>query len=182
MDYLMFLSLLLILFKDIELSPGPTKDSSKRNFPVAHWNLNSIAAQHFVKLSQLEAYNTMHSYDLICFSETWLDSTTSIDSSDLCLNCYNLHRVEDPVNVKKAGGCVYYKETLTVHFLQTKLGQCIVSEVTFKNKKKGHTMSLFGSPSQTPDQFDNFLQLFEKLLKDIFKLKSSFVLITVDFN
>ena len=36
--------------------------------------------------------------------------------------------------------CVYYKETLAVQFLQTKLDQCIVSEVTFKNKKKGNLL------------------------------------------
>ena len=63
-----FLSLLLILSNDIELNPGPKKDSSKRNFSLAHWNLNSIAAQNFVKLSRLEAYYTLHSYDpTTCF-------------------------------------------------------------------------------------------------------------------
>ena len=51
-----------------------------------------------------------------------------------------------------------------------------------KNKKKGHVISLYRLPSQIPDQFDNFLQLFEELLQDIFKLKSSFILITGDFN
>ena len=94
----------------------------------------------------------------------------------------NLHHVGNPDNAKKGGVCVYYKETLAAHFLQTKLDQCIASEVTFKNKKKGHVIYLYRSPSQTPDQFDNFLQLFEELLQDIFKLKSSFVLITGDFN
>ena len=33
---------------------------------------------------------------------------------------YNLHRVDDPKNVKKGGVCVYYKETLAVQILQTK--------------------------------------------------------------
>ena len=102
----------------------------------------------------------MHSYDLICLSETWLDSTTSIDSSDLSLKGYNLHRADDSENVKKGGVCVYYKETLAVHFLRTKLDQCFASEVSFKNKKKGHVIPLYRSPSQAPDQFDNFLQLF----------------------
>ena len=114
-----FLSLLLILSNDVELNPGPKKDSPKRNFSIAHWNLKSIAVQNFVKLSQLEAYNTMHSYDLICSSETWLDSATSINSNDLSLKGYNLHRVDNPDNVKKGGVCVYYKETLAVHFLQS---------------------------------------------------------------
>ena len=40
---------------------------------MVHWNLNSITAQIFVKLSQLEAYNAMPCYDPICLSETWLD-------------------------------------------------------------------------------------------------------------
>ena len=100
---------------------GHKKDSSKHNFSTAQWNLNSIAAKNFVKLSQLEAYNTLHGYDLICFSETWLDSTTSIDSNDLCLKGYNLHRVDDPDSVTKRGFCVCYEETLAVQFLQTKL-------------------------------------------------------------
>ena len=121
------------------LSWDHQKDSSKCNFSIAHWNLNSIAAQNFVKLSQLEAYNPLHSFDLICLSKTWLDFTTSIDSNDLSLKGYNLHRVDDPDNVK-GGACVYYKETLAVQFLQTKLDQCIASEVTFKNKKKGNLL------------------------------------------
>ena len=100
---IMFVSLLLILSYDVELNPGPKKDSSRHKFSIAHWNLNSIATQNFVKLSQLEAYNTMHSYDLICLSETWLDYTTSINSSDLSLKGCNLHRVDDPDNVKKGG-------------------------------------------------------------------------------
>ena len=132
---------------DVELNPGPQKDSSKPNFSIAHWNLNVIAAQNFFKLSQLKAYNTLHSYDLICLSETWLDSTTFIDSNDLSLKCYNLHRVEDPDNVTKGGVCVNYKEILAVQFLQTKLDECIASEVTFKNKKKGCMISLQRSPS-----------------------------------
>ena len=58
----------------------------------------------------------MHTYDFICLSETWLNSKTSIDSNDLSLKGYNLNRVDNPVNVKKGGVCVYYKETLAVQF------------------------------------------------------------------
>ena len=60
------------------------------------------------------------------------------------------------IYIKKEGVCVYHKETLAIHFVQTNLEQCIVSEVTSKDKKKGHIISLYRSPSQTPDQFDNF--------------------------
>ena len=114
-----FLSFLLILSNDVELNPK--NDSSKCNILIAHWNLNSIATQNFVKLSQLEAQNTLHSYDLICLSERWLDATTSIDFIDFSLKVYNLHRVDDPDDFKKGGACVYYKESSAVQFLQTKL-------------------------------------------------------------
>ena len=73
-----------------------------------------------------EAYNTLHNYGLISLSEPWLDSTTSIDSNGLSLKGYNLHHIDEPDNVKNVGLCVYYKKTLAVHFLQTKLHQCIV--------------------------------------------------------
>ena len=101
--FLMFFSSLLILSNDVELNPDPKKDSSKSNFSIAHWKLNSIAAQNFVKLSHLEAYNTLHKYGLICLSEIWLDSATSIDSNDLPLKGYNSHRMKDPDNVTKEG-------------------------------------------------------------------------------
>ena len=59
-----FLSFLLILSNDVELNPGPKNDNSKRNFSIAHWNLNSIAAQNFVKLSQKL---TIHCIAMILF-------------------------------------------------------------------------------------------------------------------
>ena len=93
-----------------------------------------------------------------------------------------LYCVDDPDSVKKGGVCVYYKETLAVHFLQTKLGQHIVSEITFENERKGLVISFYRSPSQIQDKFDNFFQSFEELLQDVFKLKKSFVLITDTFN
>ena len=115
----------------------------KRNFLIAHWNLIGIAAQNFVKLKQLETCNTFHNHDLTCLSEICLDTTTSIDSNDLSLKGYNLHRVDDLDNVKKGGVYVYYKETLAVRILQTKLGPFIASKVAFKNKKKPHVILLY---------------------------------------
>ena len=172
-----FLSFLLILSNDVELNPGPKNDNSKRNFSIAHWNLNSIAAQNFVKLREFEACNTL-AIQAASMSETWLDCTTSTDSNDLSLKGYNLHRVDDPDNVK-GGACVYYKETLVVQFLQTKLDQCIVSEVIFKNKKKGHVISLYRSPSQLQinliisfNYLRNFSKMFLNLKVQPCKLKS----------
>ena len=67
---ILFLSLLLLLSNDVEFNLVPKKDSPTRNFSIARWNLNSIAIQSFVRLSKLQAYNAMHSHDLIWLSET----------------------------------------------------------------------------------------------------------------
>ena len=67
--------IVLIICGDIELNRGPKKDKSCDNFSLGHWNLNSITAHDFSKLSLLEAYNTHHMYDIICLSETYLDSS-----------------------------------------------------------------------------------------------------------
>ena len=81
---------------------------------------------------------------------------TSIGSNDSSLKGYNLHRVDNSDNFK-GKVCVYYKETLVIHVWQIKLDQDIFSEITCKNRKKTHVISLYRSPSQTQDQFDNFL-------------------------
>ena len=87
-------------------------------------------------------------------SETWLDSTTSIDSNDLSLKCYNLHHIDDPDNVKKGGVCVYYKETLAVQCLETK------SVNVLGKKAKKQILNNYRSVSLLPI----CSKLFEKLI------------------
>ena len=53
----------------------------------------------------LEAYNVAHKYDVICVSESYLDSTVPLDDNSLSLNGYNLARADHPDNV-----CMYYKK------------------------------------------------------------------------
>ena len=96
---IMFFSFLLILSNNVELNPGPKKDRYSSIFSIAHLNWNSIVAENFVNLSQLEAYNIMHSHDFFCSSKTSLGSTTSIDSNDLSLKGNNLECVDSPGNV-----------------------------------------------------------------------------------
>ena len=62
---------LLMLCGDIESNPSP-RSNSCQSFSICHWNLNSIAAHNFSKISLLKAHNTTHTYDIICLSETYL--------------------------------------------------------------------------------------------------------------
>ena len=51
---------------DIEKNSGP-KPNCCESFSICHWNLNSILAQNFLKLSLLRAYITVHEFDVICY-------------------------------------------------------------------------------------------------------------------
>ena len=52
---------------NIESNPGPLVNNFLKFF---HWNLNSICARKTVKIPQIEAYGSLHKFDLIAISET----------------------------------------------------------------------------------------------------------------
>ena len=82
--------IVLKLSGDIEENPGP-KPSSNQSFSIFHWNLNSIPAHNYIKVSLLRTYTSTHKFDVICISETYLDSDTSDDDDDnLNIAGYNL--------------------------------------------------------------------------------------------
>ena len=78
----------LILSKDTEVNPGLKLDSSQ-NFTICHWNLNSIAAHNFSKINLLKAYLTIHKTDIVCLSETYLDSSFPVNDENLVIEGYN---------------------------------------------------------------------------------------------
>ena len=101
---ILFFSILLLTHGDIKADPGPTKKTSNY-FSCCHWNANSILAQNDISL--LTAYNTVKKLDIICISETYLDST--VDDKTIELTGYNLIRAHYSNNQKRGGVCLYFK-------------------------------------------------------------------------
>ena len=135
---LTYIFLLLQCHGDIEVNPGPQKLKPK-SLLVCHWNLNSLSAHNFSKLTQLKAY-------IICLSETCLDST--IPESLLEIDGYNLVRPDHPNNVKRGGVCVYYKELLPVRDISLPyFKEALFLEMTDNNKKIIVSV-IYRSPSQ----------------------------------
>ena len=99
-----YLFLFLQCQGDIEPNSGP-RNIKKNYILVCHWNLNSLSAHNFSKLTQLKAYNSTYKYNFICLSETYLHS--SISDSLLNFEGYNLVRVDHPVKIKRGGVCIY---------------------------------------------------------------------------
>ena len=73
---------LILLSGDIETNPGPKLIS------VCYWNLNSISAHNFTKISLLTGYILVHNFDIICLSETYLNSETPTDDKNLEIPVY----------------------------------------------------------------------------------------------
>ena len=160
---------------DIEQNPGP----DSLNFCT--WNLNSIRAHYCLRVSLLEAYNSVYNYDLIGIVETHLNST--VDENKIGLNGYSFHKSNHPQDVKRGGVGLYMKESLPARRrpdLETQ-PECVVCEIKL-NRKKYFFAILYRSPSQTQVEFEGFRQNFEQILSKMSAENPFSVIITGDFN
>ena len=90
--------------------------------------------------------------------------------------------MDHPNNVKRDGVCAYIRESLPARCLSnTYLQECLILEISINNKK-GYVVSIYRCPTQTPDEFDSFINSLVKLVIDIYSQKEDFVLMLGDFN
>ena len=178
---LIIIMILLLLSGNVHPNPGPKRDKDY-NFSVCSWNIGSISAHNFSKLSLLSSYNSIFNYDLICLCETFLDSSFPHDDPRINLDGYDLIRADHPNDVKRGGVCVYVKNFLATKVCNiSNLKECIIIELNLNNKK-GYAITLYRSPSQSIDEFERFLFDLDHLLHDISSLNPSFVILLGDFN
>ena len=175
------ITLLIITHGDIELNPGPKRETFQY-LKICHWNVNSLLAHNFQKVSLIEAYNSLHKHDFICISESFLDSSITTDDQSLYLNGYEMVRSDHPSDTKRGGVCIYYKDFLSVRIVKTpQIHEFILCEVTIQNKK-GYVAVIYRSPSQDREQFESFSSAFEEVLFNLSNEKPLFKVIVGDFN
>ena len=85
---------------DIEMKSGP-KPNPCHSFSICHWNLNSPAAHNYLKVSLLWTYVAIKKFDVVCLSETYLDSPYLSYDDNFYLPSYNLVRANHLSNTKK---------------------------------------------------------------------------------
>ena len=122
--YLLYHIRFIRLSGDIELNPGP-KPISFKCFSICHWNLNSITSHDFFKVKLSATYNTMHKFDIICISESYLNSDTWSSDGNLNIPGYNMSRADQPSGNPRGGVCIYYNESLPIKTSKIK--------ITFRN-------------------------------------------------
>ena len=94
---LLYIFVLLLCHGDIEPNTA-TKKLKKNSLSICHWNLNSLSAHKFSKLTQMKAYISMYKHDFICLSERYQDSSTP--DSLLEIDGYILVHADHPNNIK----------------------------------------------------------------------------------
>ena len=91
-------------------------------------------------------------------------------------------RADHPMNIKRGGVCVYYKDYLAATILNfSHLSECIILEFEVDNKKIV-LVTLYRSPSQCPETFAEFLDNFENDLRTIYTLQPFMIIVLGDFN
>ena len=72
-----------------------------------------------MKLSLLRAYLSTQKFDVICISESYLNSDASIVDENLEIAGSTLIRADHPSNTKRGDVCIYYKHSLAFSLLDT---------------------------------------------------------------
>ena len=88
---------LVLLSAVVEINPGP-KPTPEESLSICHWNLNIISAHNYL---------VFHKFDIICLSETYLNSSNSPADETLEISGYNLVRYDHPLKSKRGGVRIY---------------------------------------------------------------------------
>ena len=171
--------LLLLMCADVHPHPGPRIKS----FSFCHWNLDSIIVENKVKIPLIEAISSVHKFDIIALSETYLNDT--IPNNEIEIEGYSsdIFRSDHPTNTKRGGVCLYYKNTLPIKlrpYLHI-LDESIVVELTLSRKKLFFVV-IYRSPCQSSDEFDPFLSRLELVIEHMRHEKPDCIILTGDFN
>ena len=149
----------------------------ERNISICHWKLNSTSADSYTELFLLKTYIAIHKFDIICLSETYLNSSTISDDDNLEISGYSSIHSDN----KHGGVCIYYKNFLPLRVISVQyLQECINFELNFH--KTCNFISLYRSPSQTQDKFEKFIEKQELNLESLCQNNPFLIVLIGDLN
>ena len=124
----------------------------------------------------------MHKFDIICISESYLNSDTWSNDNNLNIPGYNRFRADHPSGNRRGGVCINYKESLPIKMLNINcLQECICFDLKI-GSKLCTVVSLYRSPSQSVDESDNFLNKLNQTMESITQKNPFLTVVTGDFN
>ena len=124
----------------------------------------------------------MQKFDIICISESYLNSNTSSSDGNLSIPGYNMSRADQLSRNRRGGVCIYYKESLPIKMLNINyLQECICFDLKI-GTKLCTIMSLYKSPSQSPNEFEIFLNKLNLTMESITEENPFLTAAIGDFN
>ena len=114
--------------------------------------------------------------DIVCLSETFLDSSIPIDDNRLSIPGYSMMRADHPSNTKRSGVCLYYKEHFLIIWRDdiSNLKEFLVTEITIKMNDVS-SRAYIGLLAKIVNSFSPFVN-------NINSLNPAISIITGDFN
>ena len=101
---------------EFEVNLGPKRNSCQsQSFSICLWNLNSLIAHRFAKVSLLTVYLSVDKFDTACLSETFFNSEILTGNENLQIPGYSIARVDHPSNTKQ--NVVVYVFVTKLHYL-----------------------------------------------------------------
>ena len=173
-----FDSVLLLCSGDIHPNPGTVK----RTLNFCHWNLNSVLAHNKIKISLLEAYDSVYHNDIIALTETQLNQR--IPDDEILINGFSSKpfRKDDPSGDRYRGICVYYNLPIKRRSdLEMLLTEGIVTE-TVLGRKKFFFVAVYRPHHMSADDFEMFTQRIELLTDYMRDEKPHCIIFAGDFN
>ena len=143
----------------------PIQDPKRKTcLLIYHWNISSISSYDYSQLCLLNSGNLLHKFDIICLSETNLDSNTPIDDDNLEISGYTLIRSNYASNTKHGGLCLYYKNNLPLRVINIgHLNECLSLELKIGDKTCNFIV-VYRLTSQSQDEREIFSDNFEMTL------------------
>ena len=166
----------MITHGDIEVHPGPLP-----LFKFMHWNLNSIPAHEFERVSLLQAFATQEKLNVIAVTESALKSNIPDDKIEI--EGFSTLRNDLPNNDRCGGVLLYYKNDLSVKNRPDlcQMSNTIVAEFSI-SKKKVFLVVSYRKPSQSAQDFTTYCEQLDHIIEKI-NLENPFMtILTGDYN
>ena len=176
-----YLSALIKISGDVDENPGP-KRYSAQYLTICHWNLDSIPAHDFINVALLKAHLSVHEMNVICLSETYLESFVPVDDDNLQILGYSFVRADHLSNTKRGGVRIYHKNFLPIKLINVKYSH---ESLNFELRIRGKIFKFFSlsrSPSQNKDDFETFLENLELIFDHMAEKNPVMMFVLGDFN
>ena len=110
------------------MTPGSQKLTPLQKFKTLKiWkNLDLWKSITFIKVSLLTAYNSIHKFDIISLSETYLNFEILSNDEHFDVPGHKLIRADHPSNTKRGGVCIYLKDSLPLRLLVTSINASVL--------------------------------------------------------